>query len=47
MKSGKDYSLALMILVLIIAAMSSCKTQGYGCKGKESWNGMVRRINWG
>lgn len=42
----------LGILVVILASfmllmfMSSCSTRnGYGCKGNQSWNKMVRRIN--
>lgn len=30
---------------LIISSLSSCRTSGYGCKGKESWGRMVKRIN--
>lgn len=35
----------LTILVLLSLIISSCKTSGYGCRGKESWNYMVKRIN--
>ena len=34
-----------ILLTFIIAFLTSCATSGYGCKGKESWNKMVRRIN--
>lgn len=36
-----------IILFLIVVSLvgSSCRTSGYGCHGRESWNGMVRRIN--
>ncbi len=36
------------VIVLLIAAVllfSSCRTTGYGCKGRESWNQLVKRIN--
>jgi len=33
-------------LMFFLTALTSCSTRnGYGCKGKESWNKMVRRIN--
>jgi hypothetical protein len=35
---------AVIVLGLIVATLSSCRT-GYGCKGNQSWNKMVRRIN--
>lgn len=35
----------LLFILLFAIFVSSCKTSGYGCKGKESWNKMVRRIN--
>lgn len=35
------------VFAVFILFMTSCSTgrQGYGCKGKESWNGMIKRIN--
>ena len=33
------------VMTVLVLTMTSCGTQGYGCKGKESWNKMVRRIN--
>lgn len=35
----------LLVLVLVISSLSSCATSGYGCRGKESWNKVVKRIN--
>lgn len=35
----------LCLLVLAVVVFSSCRTSGYGCKGKESWKSMERRIN--
>lgn len=32
-------------LIVVSLVISSCKTNGYGCRGRESWNGMVKRIN--
>jgi hypothetical protein len=36
-----------LLLTVIVALLTSCASSrnGYGCKGKESWNKMVRRIN--
>ena len=33
------------LLVILMMFLTSCGTQGYGCRGKESWDKMVRRIN--
>jgi len=38
-------TLLLVALTLLLLTLFSCKTSGYGCHGKESWNHMVRRIN--
>lgn len=37
----------ILILILLTAILTSCagSRNGYGCKGRESWNKMVRRIN--
>lgn len=35
----------IMLTAILILFMSSCRTSGYGCKGKESWGKMVKRIN--
>lgn len=40
---GMKYILIAALILSVI--FTSCKTNGYGCKGKESWNGMVKRIN--
>jgi hypothetical protein len=37
----KKLIIALVVLVLV---GEGCRT-GYGCRGRESWNHMVRRIN--
>lgn len=36
---------AVVLTGLVIATLSSCRSTGYGCKGNQSWNKMVRRIN--
>jgi len=42
----KLLAVAVVLLGLIVATLSSCSTRnGYGCKGNQSWNKMVRRIN--
>ena len=42
----KLIAIAIVLLGLIVATLSSCGTRnGYGCKGNQSWNKMVRRIN--
>jgi len=40
----KIYSV-IVVLVLTSLVMSSCKTNGYGCKGRESWGQMIKRNN--
>lgn len=35
----------LFIFVVVSLVMTSCKTNGYGCRGRESWKKMERRIN--
>ena len=35
----------LISTILTIFLLSSCRTSGYGCKGRETWGGMVKRIN--
>lgn len=34
-----------VLMTIMVMSLTSCATQGYGCKGKESWNKMVKRIN--
>lgn len=35
-----------MATILLTIIFSSCSTRnGYGCKGRESWGNMVKRIN--
>jgi hypothetical protein len=42
----KMLAIAVVLLGLVIATLTSCGTRnGYGCKGNQSWNKMVRRIN--
>lgn len=36
--------IAITLGCLAMFTMSSCRA-GYGCKGRESWNHMTRRIN--
>jgi len=40
----KKVMLLIVVISLIVISMSSCRT-GYGCRGRESWSKMVRRIN--
>jgi PBP1b-binding outer membrane lipoprotein LpoB len=43
MKKTLQTITAVILLALIF---SSCSTRsGYGCKGRESWGNMVKRIN--
>jgi len=37
--------LIVIVMIGLLNGLTSCKTSGYGCRGKESWNGMVKRIN--
>lgn len=42
----KLVAFAVVLLGLVIATLSSCSTRnGYGCRGNQSWDKMVRRIN--
>lgn len=36
-----------IVFILIAACLlfSSCATTGYGCKGRASWNDVVRKAN--
>ena len=34
-----------IILSALTIMLMSCGTSGYGCKGRESWKHMERRIN--
>jgi hypothetical protein len=36
-----------IVLVMVSMVVSSCSRKGYGCRGRESWGHMVRRINSG
>ena len=36
--------LTALAVIIGLALLSSCRT-GYGCRGNESWNHMVKRIN--
>lgn len=35
----------IYLLLVAIVLFSSCKTTGYGCKGRASWNDVVRKAN--
>jgi hypothetical protein len=41
----KKVIVSIAIVSLIVMSMSSCKSTGYGCRGRESWSHMVKRIN--
>jgi len=32
-------------ICMLLFALTSCSRKGYGCKGRESWKSMERRIN--
>jgi hypothetical protein len=41
-------SAAKSVLVLIVVSsliLTSCSRKGYGCKGRESWNSLIKRNN--
>jgi hypothetical protein len=40
----KKIILFVVVISLVVISMTSCRT-GYGCRGRESWSGMVKRIN--
>jgi len=33
------------LIILVMFASCAGSRTGYGCKGKESWKGMIKRIN--
>lgn len=35
----------ILFILLIAFLFSSCGTQGYGCKGRASWNQVVNKAN--
>lgn len=35
----------VILLFVAIIGFTSCRTSGYGCKGRETWGGMIKRIN--
>jgi hypothetical protein len=35
----------LLLLLGIVLLASSCATSGYGCKGRSSWDGMIKKAN--
>ena len=41
----KRLVILLVISCIVAILFSSCGTSGYGCKGRDSWNKTVRRIN--
>jgi hypothetical protein len=40
----KKIVVSIIVISLVVISFSSCRT-GYGCRGRESWSGMVKRIN--
>ena len=44
-EDSSKFLLVFMVVLIVVAMLSSCGTQGYGCKGRESWNHLVKRIN--
>lgn len=48
MKVLEKFLLGIIIggaLMFVLTSLTSCSKKGYGCKGNQSWNKMVRRIN--
>jgi hypothetical protein len=45
--AGYSAILSMLVFIALMLFLSSCSTtrNGYGCKGKESWKQMERRIN--
>ena len=45
----QSWGTGMLLLIAISAAlvifMSSCSNKGYGCRGNQSWNKIVKRIN--
>jgi hypothetical protein len=46
----KKTALMLIVIKLVFIALfafilSSCRTTGYGCKGRASWNDVVNKAN--
>jgi hypothetical protein len=43
----KQLTTLSMATILLTIILSSCNAtrNGYGCKGRESWGNMVKRIN--
>jgi hypothetical protein len=35
----------LLFILLFALFLSSCRTTGYGCKGRASWNDVVNKAN--
>ena len=40
----KKLIVGIVLMSFIIGGLSSCRT-GYGCRGNQSWDKMVRRNN--
>jgi hypothetical protein len=45
--AGYSVIVSMLVFVALMIFLSSCTSsrKGYGCKGKESWNHMIKRIN--
>jgi hypothetical protein len=45
--AGYSVIVSMLVFVALMLVLSSCTSsrKGYGCKGRESWNGMIKRIN--
>ena len=42
----RSASKSLLVLAIVSSFIfTSCSHKGYGCRGRESWNGMINRIN--
>jgi hypothetical protein len=35
----------ILLLLGIVLLASSCATSGYGCRGKASWNDVIKKAN--
>lgn len=48
MKKYKELFIVIIgfiVFILFALFLSSCATTGYGCKGRASWNDVVRKAN--
>lgn len=44
-KKNSAYLCIVIVLLLLALCFQSCAPTGYGCKGRASWNDVVRKAN--